>query len=126
FFSSRRRHTRSKRDWSSDVCSSDLCLTAWLRPIKLIVYVRSHPAATAGLRQASCLPPFGPCRSGTVEITSCDFLSNLRYTGSKPDALPLGYAPSNSLSTFVRILPQRQDYGKRPACRRSGRAEAAR
>src|SRR5699024_11306521 len=29
FFSSRRRHTRSKRDWSSDVCSSDL-LTALL------------------------------------------------------------------------------------------------
>src|SRR5438067_11160724 len=24
FFSSRRRHTRSKRDWNSDVCSSDL------------------------------------------------------------------------------------------------------
>src|SRR5699024_12139703 len=28
FFSSRRRHTRSKRDWSSDVCSSDLHLGA--------------------------------------------------------------------------------------------------
>src|SRR6266496_5775336 len=28
FFSSRRRHTRSLRDWSSDVCSSDLA--AWL------------------------------------------------------------------------------------------------
>src|SRR5690349_22770700 len=26
FFSSRRRHTRSLRDWSSDVCSSDLLL----------------------------------------------------------------------------------------------------
>src|SRR5438128_6980167 len=26
FFSSRRRHTRCYRDWSSDVCSSDLCL----------------------------------------------------------------------------------------------------
>src|SRR5216683_5656310 len=26
FFSSRRRHTRSDRDWSSDVCSSDLGL----------------------------------------------------------------------------------------------------
>src|SRR2546421_5682811 len=26
FFSSRRRHTRSDRDWSSDVCSSDLPL----------------------------------------------------------------------------------------------------
>src|SRR2546429_2343892 len=25
FFSSKRRHTRCSRDWSSDVCSSDLC-----------------------------------------------------------------------------------------------------
>src|SRR6266496_4528193 len=35
FFSSRRRHTRSLRDWSSDVCSSDLLavtlLAAWSR-----------------------------------------------------------------------------------------------
>src|SRR5699024_11714209 len=30
FFSSRRRHTRSKRDWSSDVCSSDLVFYASL------------------------------------------------------------------------------------------------
>src|SRR3989442_9804749 len=28
FFSSRRRHTRCGRDWSSDVCSSDLMNTA--------------------------------------------------------------------------------------------------
>src|SRR2546428_6165371 len=28
FFSSRRRHTRSDRDWSSDVCSSDLWLNS--------------------------------------------------------------------------------------------------
>src|SRR6266496_4734598 len=28
FFSSRRRHTRSLRDWSSDVCSSDLAIAA--------------------------------------------------------------------------------------------------
>src|SRR6266496_748173 len=27
FFSSRRRHTRSLRDWSSDVCSSDLAIS---------------------------------------------------------------------------------------------------
>src|SRR5260370_41637411 len=31
FFSSRRRHTRFKCDWSSDVCSSDLVIQAfWL------------------------------------------------------------------------------------------------
>src|SRR5207247_6964081 len=31
FFSSRRRHTRSTRDWSSDVCSSDLEAASALR-----------------------------------------------------------------------------------------------
>src|SRR5207248_7015171 len=29
FFSSRRRHTRSYGDWSSDVCSSDLLALGW-------------------------------------------------------------------------------------------------
>src|SRR5690606_40588708 len=29
FYSSRRRHTRCSRDWSSDVCSSDLPLPAF-------------------------------------------------------------------------------------------------
>src|SRR5699024_12135753 len=33
FFSSRRRHTRSKRDWSSDVCSSDSTSTTCPRPV---------------------------------------------------------------------------------------------
>src|SRR5439155_18565961 len=32
FFSSRRRHTRWPRDWSSDVCSSDLVSEHLLRP----------------------------------------------------------------------------------------------
>src|SRR6266536_3501818 len=34
FFSSRRRHTRSTRDWSSDVCSSDLGHTVTHRIIE--------------------------------------------------------------------------------------------
>src|SRR5207247_7088978 len=33
FFSSRRRHTRSTRDWSSDVCSSDLVT------VEIVMYV---------------------------------------------------------------------------------------
>src|SRR6266542_5977804 len=32
FFSSRRRHTRCYRDWSSDVCSADLCGLRGPRP----------------------------------------------------------------------------------------------
>src|SRR2546426_8600477 len=31
FFSSRRRHTRLQGDWSSDVCSSDLCSDRFVR-----------------------------------------------------------------------------------------------
>src|SRR2546421_2442752 len=35
FFSSRRRHTRSDRDWSSDVCSSDLAALYHKNPARL-------------------------------------------------------------------------------------------
>src|SRR5690606_39640910 len=47
FFSSRRRHTRFSRDWSSDVCSSDLAHVD-------AVYGGSHLA----------LPGGGPARGG--------------------------------------------------------------
>src|SRR5690606_39304552 len=36
FFSSRRRHTRFSRDWSSDVCSSDLMQVAVVHLIPFI------------------------------------------------------------------------------------------
>src|SRR6266849_9553382 len=46
FFSSRRRHTRSTRDWSSDVCSSDL-LRRGARSMPVDQY-RSCPACRGG------------------------------------------------------------------------------
>src|SRR5207245_8627702 len=36
FFSCRRRHTRCYRDWSSDVCSSDLCLGMEIGPVHVL------------------------------------------------------------------------------------------
>src|SRR5690349_23501538 len=43
FFSSRRRHTRSLRDWSSDVCSSDLCSPClWVPELFRTKYVWVH------------------------------------------------------------------------------------
>src|SRR5215208_4151335 len=39
FFSSRRRHTRWPRDWSSDVCSSDLLWRAYVPP-NVTQYIR--------------------------------------------------------------------------------------
>src|SRR5699024_11802738 len=38
-FSSRRRHTRSKRDWSSDVCSSDLMFISVLKIVLFPVFL---------------------------------------------------------------------------------------
>src|SRR5258707_14282303 len=58
FFSSRRRHTRYWRDWSSDVCSSDLVLAAgpatrsapcWAPP-------RARPSATGCPCSTRCAP----------------------------------------------------------------------
>src|SRR5687768_18340897 len=46
FFSSRRRHTRCSRDWSSDVCSSDLDRR------------EEHRAGSASLGAASSCPHF--------------------------------------------------------------------
>src|SRR5256884_9878612 len=43
FFSSRRRHTRCSRDWSSDVCSSDLLL------LLLITFAPLLSAAVLGI-----------------------------------------------------------------------------
>src|SRR5207249_6079003 len=51
FFSSRRRHTRSKRDWSSDVCSSDLCARSrWRRrpEMRLVALTLALLAAGTG------------------------------------------------------------------------------
>src|SRR3989449_11169497 len=43
FFSSRRRHTRCSRDWSSDVCSSDLdSVTQVIGPAGGVIAVGPH------------------------------------------------------------------------------------
>src|SRR5206468_7843533 len=62
FFSSRRRHTRSDRDWSSDVCSSDLSAgiehnyEGWIVKVKggdeLVGIVQSDTADELQLRIA--------------------------------------------------------------------------
>src|SRR5690606_41101348 len=47
FFSSRRRHTRFSRDWSSDVCSSDLNNTRALVPEALAEEITETAARAA-------------------------------------------------------------------------------
>src|SRR5690606_40299087 len=69
FFSSRRRHTRFSRDWSSDVCSSDLASAgdpaAWGGPVTdsvdlpgedSVALVSPHAAADEQDAEASVRP----------------------------------------------------------------------
>src|SRR5262249_60582460 len=60
FFSSRRRHTRLVSDWSSDVCSSDLC--SWAAPSARQTWVKISRISDQGSgprtwRQAARLSP---------------------------------------------------------------------
>src|SRR5699024_11572817 len=57
FFSSRRRHTRSKRDWSSDVCSSDLIYRS---------ETLQHACAQLGITLAHT-SPYDPKAKGKIE-----------------------------------------------------------
>src|SRR5690625_7174232 len=50
FFSSRRRHTRWPRDWSSDVCSSDLGWVHWA----IIVSLKLTTLSCSGTSTPSC------------------------------------------------------------------------
>src|SRR5690606_41046482 len=68
FFSSRRRHTRFSRDWSSDVCSSDLPSSlSFLYPASRSFFCSAHavwkPKSPLATRMKSCGRPGGrPCR----------------------------------------------------------------
>src|SRR5690606_41058057 len=75
FFSSRRRHTRFSRDWSSDVCSSDLSSAALtIDGIVDSAALRAPTAAKeppdAAIRtnrvQAACAPPSPPPVAGAA------------------------------------------------------------
>src|SRR5205809_2985399 len=71
FFSSRRRHTRCSRDWSSDVCSSDLsrprrpilpalaCVAALAALLVGCQIVRQSPGKTASPSPSSGKPSTG-------------------------------------------------------------------
>src|SRR3989449_5620376 len=90
FFSSRRRHTRCSRDWSSDVCSSDL---AEGRPIQ--VELRSLPTRFKPAPAAKPpLPALGLCPPRDGE----SLLACLRHS-PRPSSL---HAPDHSGAAAVR------------------------
>src|SRR3712207_8046414 len=87
FFSSRRRHTRYWRDWSSDVCSSDLCFET-SRPT-----THSDPTYEVDGVTHYCVANM----PGAVPITSTYALTNatLPYVLHVADAGPARAAEEN-------------------------------
>src|SRR5882757_3148715 len=79
FFSSRRRHTRYWRDWSSDVCSSDLGGEVYGRELSLASEYLAAGARTH-VHSAASKPPTAPARlaSSVRERTP-----SLRYTAAR-------------------------------------------
>src|SRR5438105_11264837 len=76
FFSCRRRHTISTRDWSSDVCSSDLIANTWLSStqvfaISLIIISGTYSHTLAALmKQANPLSNPGLCMNPCLHLCS--------------------------------------------------------
>src|SRR5207249_6751679 len=68
FFSSRRRHTRSKRDWSSDVCSSDLETAPKRTPVRILARRRDGSEFPVAIHRS----PLGPSKNALSLVTVHD------------------------------------------------------
>src|SRR2546422_10823178 len=78
FFSSRRRHTRCSRDWSSDVCSSDL------RPLGRPARVADEdPQTVHGFVSAEQLAQQFPVRADVDAVKSLDRMFARRVSAKK-------------------------------------------
>src|SRR5205807_3253340 len=98
FFSSRRRHTRLQGDWSSDVCSSDLCTNAILGDPR-IGFSTNAETNCNNLRLSGLVDTIG----GSGGKSSCTTPS-----GPTPTSCAGGYTkPSWQIGTGVPLDGQR-------------------
>src|SRR5690606_39512681 len=108
FFSSRRRHTRFSRDWSSDVCSSDL-QPAWGlpgEPLRRPRGVRAVDRATAA---------GFPAGFGRREPIRCDLRPpGLRHARLAGRGQPWAANGGGCACIAPRCLPARPDPSRAP------------
>src|SRR5687768_14214811 len=107
FFSSRRRHTRCSRDWSSDVCSSDLDVLDAAR------------VAVIGVTEPFAAFPDGPVARAVAGAAALDTLvvvpagnegpagpgyGSIGGPGGSPAALTVGAADLRRETATVRVV----------------------
>src|SRR5437868_12973589 len=106
FLSNRRRHTSSKRDWSSDVCSSDLSLTtnsttstadpAAIGPVDVVLFaVKLYDVESA---LASLPPLLGPDTAVVPLQNGVDSVAKIGRASCR-ESLPI--TVSGSCLTYV-------------------------
>src|SRR5437868_13372621 len=109
FFSSRRRHTRSKRDWSSDVCSSDLEAAVALAHAledRMSNAQRSPPpideaVIDIALRAVDQLRALGHDRSAAAIAAANELRNRLRVQVTEPKAYTPTTAQPADPSTYI-------------------------
>src|SRR6266699_5749288 len=92
FFSSRRRHTRCGRDWSSDVCSSDLPTQP-----------RCQREGAVGLVLAGLVEAAHAGREHGLERIDADF-ADLDQCFAEPLGLGIAYPGCHRLNTYPQLL----------------------
>src|SRR6266496_6489148 len=90
FFSSRRRHTRSLRDWSSDVCSSDL---EGLSAASAATSGRPSTLAGLGFELARLVGP--DTAAPAVQAGRARFAPDSARRTNRPDGAPHAYTEAS-------------------------------
>src|SRR2546429_7496958 len=101
FFSSRRRHTRCSRDWSSDVCSSDL-MDAFYASVELLRYpeLRGRPLVVGGRRRSA------PDESGGTPFPALrDYKGRGVITTATYEARAFGVHSGMALMKAAKLAP---------------------
>src|SRR2546429_7306229 len=100
FFSSRRRHTRCSRDWSSDVCSSDLC-SLYGTPLHVRCYWMRGSGSRRLVASADSKRMAGGLQERAVEIRSEEHTSELQSRLHLVCRLLLEKKKKHSMSSII-------------------------
>src|SRR5690606_13658669 len=113
FFSSRRRHTRFSRDWSSDVCSSDLAVRVtdlmtverYSHVMHLVSEVRGRLRPGLGALDAFAAAFPAGTVSGAPKVRAMEIIAGLEPARRGPYAGAVGYVGwgAEALDTAIAI-----------------------